>query len=309
MSETTVPPNTVTPRPKQTKARYSTLRRLILSLSFLLVLVNPFVNLYLHNNFIQGWYQSLGIGKLWFVSPLEGLESLIIGKIIYLPSLLGMLVPLLIAFFLGRVFCSWVCPISCILEIVDSLRRIVGRNTVLNNRLVLAKKVLWFTLIADLLLSMILGAPLFVFLSPPGLVGREIMMAVYFHKLAIEGAILLVLIFLEFVTRRMFCRSFCPLGALLALIGKRRSLRVSLEKAQCTGCGRCNRTCPMGLQPEHNEADSPYCWNCGECIDACRYDSLSFRWRENGTRHTVSASDQNILKQNNMESQQTERGT
>lgn len=34
---------------------------------------------------------------------------------------------------------------------------------------------------------MVLGAPLFVFLSPPGPVGREIRRAVFFHTPAWEG--------------------------------------------------------------------------------------------------------------------------
>ena len=67
---------------------------------------NNHINFFLHNNFIQGWYQSLGIGSLWFVSPLEGLESLVITRSIYLPSIIGMAIPVTLAFLLGRVFCS-----------------------------------------------------------------------------------------------------------------------------------------------------------------------------------------------------------
>ncbi len=248
----------------------------LLTTAFLLILVNPFLNYYLQIDFIQGWYQSFGFGDLWFVSPLEGVESLLITKSFYMPSLVGMLIPVILASLLGRVFCSWICPITFILEISDWLRRRIHRKKGLKNRLIVAKKMLWFTLIAELLLSMILGTPLFVFLSPPGLVGREIMMLVFFRKLAVEGALLILIILLELVTRRFFCRSFCPLGAFLALLGKNRKLRVVLEKNSCTGCGRCDRGCPMGLLPSQNECDSVYCWNCGDCVDACGDDALRF---------------------------------
>lgn len=261
---------------------YGFIRFLILSGAFLVILLNPFLNYYFHFNFVQGWYQSLGVGNLWFVSPLEGLESILTAKSYYMPSLIGMAVPVLIAIFLGRVFCSWLCPITFFLEIFDKMRKWISGKKFLQNRLVVAKKFLWFVLIVELIFSMVLGAPLFVFLSPPGLVGREIMMMVFFGSLALEGLLLLVIVFLELLTRRFFCRTFCPLGALLAFLGKGRRLKVRLLPDNCTGCGVCDLTCPMGLEVSKGESCTSYCWNCGECVDVCRHDSLNFSWKTNG---------------------------
>ena len=113
---------------------YGRIRLLVLTGAFLIILINPFVNYYLHINFIQGWYQSLGIGKLWFVSPLEGLESLLVARQLYMPSLIGMAIPVLLALFLGRVFCSWICPVTFLLEWVDRLRRRIERAAVMSQR-------------------------------------------------------------------------------------------------------------------------------------------------------------------------------
>lgn len=265
-------------QPASAAFAWGPVRLTILTLAFLLIAVNPPVNFYLHNNFVQGWYQSLGIGDLWFVSPLEGLESLLITRAFYLPSLVGMLIPVLLASCLGRVFCSWLCPVSFILELAEQVRKKLSPKRFLFNGLVVAKRVLWFTLIAEILASLILGAPLFVFLSPPGLVGRELMMLVFFHKLALEGVTLIVVIALELFTRRCFCRSFCPLGALLALLGTRRRLRVVRREQSCTSCRICDYSCPMGIRPSLGESAGAYCWNCGECVDSCRHGSLNFTW-------------------------------
>jgi ferredoxin-type protein NapH len=262
------------------KNHYGRWRMTVLTGAFLLIFINPFLNYYWHINFIQGWYQSFALGNLWFVSPLEGLESLLLTKSLYLPSLIGMVIPVLIALFLGRVFCSWLCPISFILEIFDRLRKLVSQKRYLKNSLLIAKRALWFTLIAELVLSMMFGAPFFVFLSPPGLVGREIMMLAFFHTVALEGVILLLILVLELFTRRFYCRTFCPLGALLALIGKKRHLQVHVDLASCTNCGRCEKACPMGLLPNIGEGTSAYCWNCGECLDSCHHDALHFCWKE-----------------------------
>lgn len=271
--------------PANHRTKYGSIRFLILLGAFLLILINPFVNFYLHNNFIQGWYQSLGIGKLWFVSPLEGLESILISRQFYLPSIIGMLIPVILALLLGRVFCSWICPVTFVLEISDRLRKIISGRKLLPNRLIVAKRVLWFVLTTEILVSLILGAPVFVFLSPPGLIGREIMMFVFFGNLAFEGVLLIIILGLEIVTRRFFCRSFCPLGGLLACIGQKRKLQVQFLSENCTQCGLCEKSCPMGLSPCNYEATTAYCWNCGECLDSCNFKALHFTWSTNQPRY------------------------
>lgn len=153
---------------------------LVLSAAFLVILLGPLGNYYFQINWIQGWYQSLGIGNFWFVSPLEGLESILVAKQLYLPALIAMLAPVVLALLLGSVFCSWICPISFFSELLDWIRRKISGRTWLKDRLLLSRRLLWYALLGELFLSMILGAPIFVFVSPPGLVGREIMTLIFF---------------------------------------------------------------------------------------------------------------------------------
>ncbi len=271
MSDT--PQDKGAPRP-----RYSFFRLLSLTLALVLVAATPFLN---RNGIgvIQGWFQSLSIGHLWFVSPLEGLESLLVTRTLYVPTLVAMLVPVVLALCLGRVFCSWICPISFFAEWLERIRRALARRKRLRDRLVLTRRLLWFALIGELLLTMILGAPIFVFTSPPGLVGREMMQWVFFGRLAPEGMILVAVLILELVTRRFYCRYFCPLGALLALVAIRRRLVITLREEDCVQCGRCDQLCPLGLRPSLGEAAGPYCWNCGACVQGCRPAALDFSWR------------------------------
>lgn len=284
---------TKTTAPATGKRRYGRLRLGLLGAAFLLIAINPVLNYYWGITFVQGWYQSLGIGELRLVSPLEGLESLLVTRQVYVPALIGMAIPLLVAALLGRVFCSWICPISFLAELLAMVRARIDRNGALRDRLVLAKRLLWFALIGELLLSLILGAPLFVFLSPPGLVGRELMLAVFFQSLAWEGVLVVAVLMLELLTRRFYCRYFCPLGGLLALVGRRRALCVTPQPDNCTRCGRCDLVCPLGLKPSENESLSAYCWNCGTCIDHCRHQALLFTWQpdqEQSRRKTASPS-------------------
>ncbi len=263
------------------KFKYQRVRLLVQAGAFLVILLNPLVIYYSKCSFVQGWYQSLAIGKLWFVSPLEGLESILVSKTVYFPLFIGLLPPVILALFLGRVFCGWICPINFLSSLVDRVFKRQGTK----DQVVFPLWLIWFSLIGELMFSMIIGAPLFVFLSPPGLVGREIMMVVFFHTLALEGVIIVVVLALNLVTKRFFCRYLCPLGALLALLGARRRLIVKLEPEKCKGCRRCGTVCPLGLAPQRGQAQGPYCWNCGTCIDACPHQALTFFWRCGG-EHT-----------------------
>ncbi|MFH2123817.1 MAG: 4Fe-4S binding protein [Pseudomonadota bacterium] len=260
-------------------------RRLwVLSAAFLVILLGPPANYYLHIDWIQGWYQSLGVGKFWFVSPLEGLESILVAKQLYLPAIIAMLGPMVLAMLLGSVFCSWLCPISFFSELLDILRRRLSGKKWLQDHILFPRRLLWYVLVGELIITMILGAPVFVFVSPPGLVGRELMTLVFFHTLALEGVILILVLGMNLVTRRLYCRHFCPLGATLNLIGCKRRLVIRKDHDQCTSCGLCDRQCPLGLSPATGMAESIYCWNCGECVDACKTEALSYQWHQSINR-------------------------
>ncbi len=267
--------------------RWKHRRMLVLSGSFGVLLLAPLLNCFFNINFIQGWYQSIGIGDLWIVSPLEGLESLLVTREPFGPLLTALVLPVVLALTLGRVFCSWVCPITFLSELLEAGKKLLRRGIAPHQHWKLLRRLLWVVLAVELLLTMILGAPLFVFLSPPGLIGRELMMLVFFHTLTLEGLIVVPVLILNLTGKRFYCRYLCPLGALLALLGSRRQIRVKNIRENCRECRVCDRACPMGLSPSAGEGLSVYCWNCGNCIDHCRFGQLRF----------ILASDERKLQQ------------
>lgn len=254
-------------------------RHLVQVVSLLLLVSIPFLTFHQVSIAVQGWFQAMSVAGVVFVSPLEGIESIIASGSIYTSLLVGLIPSVLIAMLLGRVFCSWACPLNLFQEMSDRLGRIFTRKARGSGRLQLPKWAIFVALVADLVVVVILGAPFFAIWSPPGLVGREIMMAVFYRTLALEGAVIILVLLLNLITPRLFCRSLCPLGGMLAALGAKRPVKVRWNRSTCTDCGTCDPTCPMGLTPSAGESESVYCWNCGSCRDVCPEGSLEFRMR------------------------------
>ncbi|MEA3545908.1 MAG: 4Fe-4S binding protein, partial [Thermodesulfobacteriota bacterium] len=116
---------------------WSNKRFLVLAGAFALLLLAPLLNYYYDFNFIQGWYQSFGIGDFWIVSPLEGFESLLVTREFFGPLLAALFFPVLLALLLGRDFCSWLCPITFLTELSERLKKLLSKGTPTPDRWVL----------------------------------------------------------------------------------------------------------------------------------------------------------------------------
>lgn len=88
--------------------------------------------------------------------------------------------------------------------------------------------------------------------------------------LAMAAAILL----LQWIERRFWCRSLCPLGALLGLFSSFRLLRPVIGE-NCTQCGACERKCPTGAI-QSKRIHPGECILCFNCIDLCPFGTVSF---------------------------------
>jgi ferredoxin len=94
------------------------------------------------------------------------------------------------------------------------------------------------------------------------------------------GLLFLVILFLNRIRPRFWCRFLCPLGALLGLFSRFTILRLEKDQERCTGCHACTRTCPGAAGPEPGkEWESSECLMCFNCFDACPEGALAFRFR------------------------------
>lgn len=109
----------------------------------------------------------------------------------------------------------------------------------------------------------------------------------YFHALLTIGVFFLVVLLLNRVFTRFWCRGICPLGALLGLFSRYAIFGLEKREGTCDQCNKCLLHCQGADNPDvgskwHQED----CVLCLNCQAACSRGSLKFKFfpRLDGTK-------------------------
>ena len=123
---------------------------------------------------------------------------------------------------------------------------------------------------ADTLFAILPRMVLMVFYAPEALIARILSDPLFWVRLAIMIAIVVLAAYVP----RSWCRYFCPIGALLAVLNRFSFLGLKRDPLRCTrtGCRTCVDACPMMVRilelPWEKFTDSE-CIYCLKCVDAC----------------------------------------
>lgn len=245
-----------------------TVARRGVQIGVLLLLASPLAGL-------QAFRGNLAAAELLgipLVDPLAAVQVVAASRVI-VPAFLASALAVCLFYLLvgGRTFCGWVCPVYLLTEMADKLRERLGSG----DRVVPLAMKKWL-LLTVLVLTTITGLPFFEIISPIGMVGRAIAYGGYLSISCLLGVVLLEVV----VSRRLWCRSLCPVGGLYALVGRWSPTRVGFSAARCTACGDCLRVCPVeevlvpSLDHGAGAVSSGECTRCGACIDVCPHRAL-----------------------------------
>ena len=133
-----------------------------------------------------------------------------------------------------------------------------------------------------LLSTAVFGFPVFCLVCPVGLSFATVLVIwrAFAHGDATIGLILIpAMLVIELVVLRKWCSNFCPLSALMNLVGRFSRTFVPtindekcLETARATSCSKCAEVCDADINIRHPEfglrtmAD---CTRCRNCVDVC----------------------------------------
>jgi ferredoxin-type protein NapH len=226
----------------------------------------------------QGGYWSLTLFGFTISDPLALFGYMVAHFQIHWPLVLGAAIPLGIAFFAGRLFCGWICPVNTLLELNARFRGWLEKWVDLPHfpQGLIPPSARTAVLLAGLVVSAAAGFNAFSLILPyVGLV-RDWHLSVYNQAIGYGTLFFLVLVLVElFLSPRVWCRSLCPTGLVLETVGRWRMLGV-LRKPQAVcanNCHACIAACPIGVNPR-DEIALERCMVCNACIDICPEDVL-----------------------------------
>jgi ferredoxin-type protein NapH len=201
--------------------------------------------------FVTGTFCSFRLGGAAYLTcPLGTLQFTLSAQQILGTTILSGLFLLVVTLLLGRVFCGWVCPFGALL---DWLQKPLARfrvNKERNSALLGGpeSRYLKYGVLGGVVLAAgLFRSPAFCAICPVGTTCRTA--GLQGINLGVETAVLPMFAGLEIVRKRFWCKTFCPIGALLALFARFSILKIRLPWDQCAGCRRCEEACAMDNSP------------------------------------------------------------
>ncbi len=229
-------------------------------------------------------------------------------KIQVVPALLGCaVIPLvawlLVTLLLGRVYCSMVCPLGILQDVLGRLFHWRKHAPAPGRWWVQAASLLVWTL-----LILVGGVSLAGLIDPYSVFGRIAVQllqpaaewgnnlladwlgtdgAVVLFKrevfvrsvsgLVVAGSSLALLALLVTWKGRLVCNTVCPVGAMLAALSQKALFRIAIDPAKCVKCGLCSNVCKAQcLDGKLQVVDNARCVRCFNCLGACAKGAISF---------------------------------
>lgn len=220
---------------------------------------------------------------------------------------------------LGRVYCSWVCPLGIMQDVVNRLRH--PRTQQRKGKAVRYTPNHWQIrlVVAALVFGSVpfLGALLLTWLDPYSIAGRlmagvvspavEWVAGAGELALQISGWLryapwLLILLLvvaavplgMALLKGRLYCNTICPVGSVLGLLSRLAPLAVHMDGTRCVHCGSCLRECKAhAIDPKGLRVDATRCVACYACLAVCESGALGLRWHSPFAQKTLPSGKQN----------------
>lgn len=252
--------------------------------------------------------EKLSVFLAQILLPLQFVPALI--SIIVRPEILfvaGFIFIIIISLVLGRVYCSFLCPLGALQDFFIALSRRIGwqhKHNFQKSHNLIRYSILGLTFITALLGSLVL----LNLLDPFSLFGRivsnlgEPLTAVInkastfilkqfdvylfnktlpflpFSVLGITLGLFILILYMSMRYGRLYCNTICPLGALLGLLSRVSIFKFAIDPANCNECRKCEWVCKAScINSQNATIDQSRCISCFNCLHACSQATISYR--------------------------------
>jgi len=177
---------------------------------------------------------------------------------------------------LKRSFCSWICPVGTVSELLWKCGFSLFKRNVRPPRWLdvglrgIKYLLLFFFLFSILWVMSPEGVSAFIY-SDYNKIADVRLLDFFLHPSGLALMVIGGLLILALPLRNPFCRFLCPYGALVGLISVLSPVKVTREKKTCVSCGVCTQVCPSYIPVMRQErVMSEECIGCWRCISHCR---------------------------------------
>ncbi len=184
----------------------------------------------------------------------------------------------LFTFIFGRFFCSVICPLGILQDVIDAFS---PRKSALKVNLRLTRYIIAALCFGLLVGGCGLGLDILEPYSNFGAFFSSLiahMKGVATTKIFYINALLPIVLIMLLVIwkRRVFCTTICPVGTILGLISRRGLLRLRIDD-KCSLCGLCDTVCCVGaIDAATGTVDNERCVRCMDCVSVCRGGAIGF---------------------------------
>ena len=233
-------------------------------------------------------------------------------------AVIGFVIILVITLLFGRVYCSSVCPLGTMQDVITwiSRKRIKEKRKLRKfHRYSDPKNYLRYSILIITVIGVLAGGAFILsILDPysnfgrfittfikPVLVGGNNATArllesinifwiypVETRKLYVTSFIFPILMFalvawLSFRHGRLYCNTVCPVGSFLGILSKMSLFKIAIDSSTCNHCGDCVTSCKAScINSKSQEVDFTRCIGCFNCFKACDKNSFYFKnsWKK-----------------------------
>lgn len=182
---------------------------------------------------------------------------------------------ILVSLVFGKSFCSWLCPVGFLSELIgDFGKKIFRKNLKLPKLLDYPLRSLKYLMLGFLfyfVFFLMSTTALQAFLDSPYNLVADIKMYYFFANISRFSLIVIGILFLlSIVLRGFWCRYLCPYGALLGIASLLSPNKIKRNPVSCIDCGLCSKACPSFIKVDKvKTVVSDECTSCLNCVDVC----------------------------------------
>lgn len=252
-----------------------------------------------------------------FIFDIQLVPALLSASIITIVSIA------LLTLILGRSYCSIVCPLGILQDIITRVGKRFNRKKRVKVKYREPNNYVRYSILTVTILASILGSSfLLLILDPYSIFGRisttlglpiitfannslayisnslnsYLFVTEEYPDTSLSLSIITAITFgsilyLAVKKGRLWCNMICPVGTTLGLLSRWSLLKIDIDSEKCIGCSACAKVCKSNTIDNNSNYSVDYsrCVTCFNCIESCKKGAIKYTYKRSAKREITNS--------------------